>query len=133
MGLVSTGLGQVTDRGSIQQSFCLPSGGSQLHFDWNFLSEEFRNYCNQGYNDTFRVSVNGAVAFEQSVDDLCSGPLTFVPGLTFDSGDDVYATGWQSATLPIGGGGRITVRFEVDDFGDSDFDTAVLLDNIRID
>ena len=39
------------------------------------------------------VRVDVASAFEQSVDNLCGGPLTFIPGLTFDYGDDVYATG----------------------------------------
>lgn len=136
MGLVSTGLGATVERGIIEQAACVPAGKRWLRFDWNMLSEEFRNYCSTGFNDTFEVHVDGLKVFEQTVNALCTGPLSPVPGLRFDANDDVFATGWRSGSVDLhpflgGNEGTVDVRFAVGDVLDQGFDTVILLDRIR--
>src|SRR5262249_2920540 len=50
MALVSTGLGLTTESGSFSQPVCLPPlppGATKmsLEYDWNFFSEEFKEFC----------------------------------------------------------------------------------------
>jgi hypothetical protein len=136
MGMISTGLGETIERGAIEQLACVPAGKRWLKFNWNFLSEEFRNYCGQGYNDRFEVRVDGSLVFERSVDQLCSPALQPVPGLTFDFDDDVFATGWQPAIVDLwpflgGSQGTVDLSFAVGDVLDQAYDSAILLDRIR--
>lgn len=135
MGVISTGFGLADFPGSIGQTTCLPFGRHRLRFDWNFLSEEFRNFCGTEFNDAFVVSVNDTQVFRRDVNELCTTNITKIPNLVFGAGDDVYATGWQSADVDLsqalGGHRTARLRFGVANSGDLRFDTAVLLDRIR--
>lgn len=133
MGLLSTGLGEYFDSGSIEQAACVGSGAHRVTFDWNLLSEEFRNWCYQGFSDFFEVYVNGTRVFHRDIDGLCA-TNSFVPDLTFDSNDDVFATGWRTDSIdvsPFLGNKTIALKFLVSDVQDSGRDTAVLLDHIH--
>ena len=143
MGIISTGLGYTTQAGSIEQAGCLDNNESTLRFDWNFFSEEFKEYCNSQYQDTFKVvmcevkDVNGTMSksncstlFIKTIDDLC-GSVHKVSN-TFDQGD-VYATGWQTQEVDISSyaGKSISLQFYATDVGDSVYDSAILIDNIK--
>ncbi len=142
MGIISTGLGYTTSSGSISQSICIPVGKTTLSFKYNFLSEEFKKFCNSYYQDYFAVSIdsgNGSVTlFSKNIDDLC-GEVTHAEGIHFDisdtitTEDGVWMTGWTTVTLDISAyaGKSVTVVFACGDIGDSIFDTAVLLDEIK--
>lgn len=138
MGIISTGLGFTTATGEISQSLCLPDSAKNLRFDWNFLSEEFLEYCGTIFDDTFQVQicVNGdcTTAFRTSVNELCRnrGQLSKAD-FGFDRGD-VYKTGWRTQTINISNfaGKSVDVRFFSTDRGDSRYDTAILLDRIAI-
>ena len=73
--------------------------------------------------------------FEKSIDDInAQYPLTLVsPAIVFDQGD-IYGTGWLDLTLDLSAyqGDLVTVRFQASDFGDSIYDTVILLDQIAI-
>jgi hypothetical protein len=91
------------------------------------------------YNDPFEVVIswNGgsSVVFYEDVDSLCSSVIP--TDVVFDQGG-VYSTGWRNASIDISaiaaaaGGGTVTVTFRSYDLGDSIFDTAILLDRIRV-
>jgi hypothetical protein len=157
-GLISTGLGFTVTSGSIEQKVCLPSNAQRLEFNWNFNSEEFVEYCTSIFQDFFRVDIvtdTGTNSlFFRRVDDLCS--TVAVSGLHFDQssgscqpsprsgfgtgGNDclVWTTGWRSESVDIAAiaaanaGKSVTIRFSAGDVGDSIFDSAILLDNIKI-
>lgn len=139
IGIISTGLGFTVSSGSIAQNFCLPAGTSTLEFDWAFLSEEFLEYCNDIYQDTFTVRIsevgnpgNTAVLFNTFVDDLCDE--VSAESVSFDQGD-VYGTGWRSkkAEIPASlAGKKVRLSFECSDVGDSIYDTAILIDDIKV-
>ncbi len=138
-GVISTGLGFTVNSGSIEQEVCLPSDAKQLTFDWNFSSAEFVEFCGSIFQDFFKVEIitdtGTHVLFFRKVDDLC--PSVFVTSLVFDRAD-VWSTGWQSQAIDISAiaaanqGKSVKIRFSAGDVGDSIFDTAILIDKIRI-
>lgn len=94
-GILSTGLGFTTTVGVLQQTFCVSPGATELSFWWRFHSEEFLEWCNTAYQDTFEATLCAGTAEEcdpknaerpsevaiesVTVDDLCpAGPPTGV-------------------------------------------------------
>ena len=139
MGIISTGLGFTVSSGSMAQNLCLSAGAKSVSFRWNFISEEFIEYCGSIYQDYFTVMMsdtedagNYAILFSTHVDALCGD--VFAVDFSFDQGD-AYATGWRSATLPIPEslkGRHVSLSFAASDVGDSIYDTAILLDEIKV-
>lgn len=140
MGIISTGLGYATQSGSIKQKGCFSGKTKSLTFNWNFFSEEFKEYCGSQYQDAFSVIIcetNGSTAsncqtlFTRKVDDLCSAVTK--SDVSFDQGD-VYNTGWGSATVDVSAwaGKKVQLEFYSTDVGDSIYDSAILLDDIQV-
>jgi len=147
MGIISTGLGYTTQSGSISQGCCIPAGKTTLTFKYDFLSEEFKKYCGTAYQDYFEVAIDSGggetVLFYKNIDDLC-GEVTQATGIHFDqeppdpndpneTEDGVWMTGWTTVPLDISSyaGKSVILIFKCGDVGDSIFDTAVLLDDIK--
>jgi hypothetical protein len=132
MAIVSSGLGHTTSYGSFSQSFTVPKGATTMTFSWNFYSAEFNDWCNKGFDDTFRVLINGAQVFRTSVDTLCGTGLIETDPI--DDKGDCFKSGWGSASVDMSGYAEqdVTLLFEVQDKGDTIYDTAVLVDNIVI-
>ena len=161
MGIISSGLGFTVRHGSIQQTFRVDDEAEMLRFDYNYLSEEFLEWIGSVYQDPFQVTIESESGIEEilylTVDGIAadygasycashinpasqciisgnSGSLIPVsPGIVFDMGD-VWMTGWQSFAFDISAyqGEVVTLKFTAEDEGDTAYDTAVLLDNIRI-
>ena len=144
LGLISTGLGKTQSSGSASQKICIPEKAVALSFDWNFYSEEFKEYCDTVYDDTFRVFFRDVetsaehTLFEISVNDLCQNAdaLLQQPSYLNMGEGDAWYTGWhlnqQVDIQPYKSGEPLILVFSVSDKGDSIYDTAVLLDNIRL-
>lgn len=147
MAIISTGLGYTVQTGSIEQTFCIPDGATTFAFDWKYYSEEFHEWCGSQYQDTFRARFVDVLGQEHTpvnlaVDDLCAagdcnGCGTEYVGLTpsdvqFDQGD-CHVTEWQHVEFPIAAiPSPVTLSFFCTDKGDSIYDTAVLVDHVRI-
>jgi hypothetical protein len=153
MGIISTGLGLTTSYGKLSQTLCLGPKIKDLVFDWDFFSEEFKEYCHRGFDDTFIVSVTDKktgvekTIFRTSVDTLCgacngndltSAACTSLPltksSVGFDKGE-VWETGWkadETVSLRDFAGKSIVLKFYLEDKGDTIYDTAVLIDKVRI-
>lgn len=147
MGIISTGLGYTTQSGSISQGCCIPADKTTLTFQYDFLSEEFKKYCGTQYQDYFEVAIDSGggetVLFYKNIDDLC-GEVTQATGIHFDqeppdpndpdeTEDGVWRTGWTTVSLDISSyaGKSVVLIFKCGDVGDSIFDTAILLDDIK--
>ncbi|MCF8368667.1 MAG: choice-of-anchor L domain-containing protein [Bacteroidales bacterium] len=140
MGIISTGLGFTVDVGSLSQDFCVPDTATTLSLQWNFLSEEFLEWVGSQYQDYFEISIidnagNKNVLFYKTIDNVYAEyELTLVsPDIVFDQGD-VYGTGWQFVSFDISAyaGQDVTLVLGAGDVGDSIYDTAILLDNIKV-
>jgi hypothetical protein len=160
MSIISTGLGFTTSSGSIEQNLCLKNTATHVAFSWHYSSEEFKEWCGpqHPFDDPFVVEIihpgGTTQLLSKTVDSLCA--LVVPSGLAFDQskpgcvvspnvgvgtgGQDctVWTTGWQAENVDISAlaisnnGAGVKLRFRVFDAGDSIFDTAVLLDKIRI-
>jgi len=137
MALVSTGLGLTKSSGSFAQAICLPAlppGATKLtlSWDWNFFSEEFIEYCGSEYQDSFEVTFGLTSLQSDQVDDLC--PIVVPDEVDFDRGD-VWTTGWKSQSVDVtqfaGTTGNV-LKFAAKDVGDSVYDSAILVDNVRL-
>lgn len=145
MVAVGSGLSDL-ELGRIEKTFCPPAGTRYLSFHWKYYSEEFVEWCGSQYQDSFEVKLTNALGQHQvlwrTVDDLCKpGSCShcgdFYVGLepsevVYDQGD-VYTTPWQTAVyeLPQGYAAYpITVTIQVYDVGDSQYTSAVLIDNV---
>jgi hypothetical protein len=150
MSLVSTGMGYTTQTGAIEQTFCIPADKSVLSFYWKFYSEEFKEWCDSEYQDSFQASLESKFGLLKPVDvwinSLCSPTdcKKSVCGaqyaglnqsdVEFDVGG-VWNTPWQKAELNIAGvagKGPVKLRFSTADTGDSIYDTAVLVDAVKL-
>lgn len=138
MGIISTGLGFTTQSGTLSQEFCAGTAPLTISFDWNFFSEEFMEYVGSIYQDSFTVSLTdvkggGTTVLVQETVDSLAGGVSKVDN-SFDQGD-VYATGWRSYSGSVPAsllGKRVRLEFYATDVGDSIYDTAVLIDNIKV-
>ena len=149
MGLISTGLGFSQSNGDLFQTFCVPASVKQLSYDWNFISAEFKSYCSDPkYQDNLKVTLEeagaaagtGTVLQAVKIDDLCATvaeSLFRIPDVGYIDGDmKSWATGWKPFKLDVskwaGSGRSVTLRFSLNDLGDSLYDTVVLIDNITL-
>ena len=140
MGIISTGLGFTEDMGSLSQEFFIPETATTLSLKWNFISEEFPEWVGWIYQDYFQITIidsSGSqhVLLYKSIDDINNeyDLALLSPSIVFDKGD-VYGTGWQSSSIEIEefAGQDVTLILASGDVGDSIYDTAILLDEIKI-
>ena len=157
MGIISTGLGYTTSNGSVTQDFCLTAKADKLTFDWNFFSEEFKEYIGSSYQDAFQVSISvydtttktwktADTLFNKAIDDLGSMVTRSDIGFDRKDGEDdgtgtgtkiypgVFDTGWENANISLTAyaGKHVRLKFFATDVGDSIYDTAILIDNIKV-
>ncbi len=127
---------------------CLGPEDDFLLFDWAFFSEEFVEWCGSEYQDSFEVvltdvqTATETIVFSRIIDELCDQvsptQLHFdaPPDDPFDpSGVGVWTTGWTSTAAEVPEslkGKQVRVTFRCEDETDSEWDTAVLLDNIEL-
>jgi hypothetical protein len=110
--------GNVVIGSAIQQSFTA-SAGSQLSFNWNFLSDETSNHAG---NDFAFVLIDGSL---QRIANTfsASGPTPTV---------FTNETGYHTFSTVLSSGGAHTIAFGVVDVTDGLGASAVLIDNVRV-
>ncbi len=148
LGIISTGLGYTTSSGSLSQCLKIENNQSSLVLKWNFLSEEFLEFIHSQYQDYFRIKLiksdgTEVTLFSKNIDQIATqfgadtnqvGQLVKVsPDIVFDQGD-VYMTNWQSTTVDVTPyrGQTVVIVLICGDIGDSIYDTAILLDEVKI-
>lgn len=144
MAILTTGYGKYEDNflqngavSVLQQQFLVPETASHLEFDYNMVSEEPMEYFNSSYDDKFTTSLeliddqDEVLLVTKSVN---TEEWKEISGIDFPDGDNTtYEIGWKTQKLDISKfrGKAVELKFMVEDIGDSAFDTAVLIDNIR--
>jgi len=127
MAIISTGLGYTDKYGSIFQTFTVGNNDTTLEFDWNYLSEEFLEFIGSIFQDPFKVSLT-------KVDDASTTTLLYktVDSIAADFGATQEFGGDLIYVISAFQGNTVTIKFEAEDLGDEIYDTAILLDNIKI-
>lgn len=126
-----------------------PAGTSCLAFDFKFLSDEFPEFVNSSYNDAFIAqlgapavtidptgAINAPGNFAAGAGDMisvnASGPSATsaeaAAGTTYDG-----ATTTLTARTPVTPGATNSLFLTLFDQGDSAYDSAVFVDNLRYD
>lgn len=145
MLLMSTGPGAAETEASATRTFRVPSGSLAdgeltISFWYNYLTEEFPEFVNAGFNDQFTVTVeitDGAgtrTVAEESVDTTAWTPIT---GIDLPGGDSTLGeSGWRQATTTIPAAlltGETVISITVKDNGDAIYDSIALLDDLDVD
>ncbi len=128
---------------------CLEPGTYTIGIDWRFYSEEFKEWCGSQYQDGFQAKlyVGGGVVtlMEFTIDKLCPTAdcnkcgaqyVGLVPSdVKFDKGG-VYNTPWTHTdfeidlTSPDGAPITFDLVLNVEDAGDSIYDSVMLIDRV---
>jgi subtilisin-like proprotein convertase family protein len=130
----------------LQLGVNVPAGANCLALDYRFLSEEFPEFVGTDYNDAFIAeidtsnwsadasAVNAPNDFAtetggEGVNVNSVSPLTVSPSESSDTTYDA-ATGLVTTKTPITEGAH-TIYLSIFDQGDTAYDSAVFLDNLR--
>ena len=152
MVIAGTGFGAVKDSdSSLSRSFTVPSSAKYLTLDYNFVSEEPMTFVGTQFDDTLifnlikdgsteemkRETINtsqwicigcGSEMPKNSNAECCTGPeFDYFPG----GKKSTYHTGWKPLSIEVSELTDFTLEIRIFDKGDSAFDSAVLLDNLR--
>ncbi|MFK5971096.1 MAG: S8 family serine peptidase [Candidatus Marithrix sp.] len=116
-----------------------------ISMDFNFVTEEYPEYINAGYNDSFSVRLKddtGVVIFETelaSVDSSTFCTKTITEDLAPGNGDKTAGqTGWQTVgtvfNIPnTGGVYQIEISFDIKtDGADNAYDSGILIDHVQL-
>jgi hypothetical protein len=145
MGMLSTGPNSVNES-EIFQAFPVQQPGTTaltLKFDYAMITEEVPEFVGLGFNDDVTITLEGPCAPTQPVVlETIDGSAFFpIGGINFPEGDDTVGwTGWRPAQVQVPltaacvaamSEDPLYFRIKVRDRGDGNFDTNVLIDNIR--
>jgi hypothetical protein len=138
MSIISTGLGSVTQSQSrIFQTFKVPANATRLKLRYDVISEEPMEFVGSQFDDKFEVALTPAGQARQILRFESVNTSTWLPisGINFAGGDStVFHTGFKDVDVDISSrrGQTVTLEIKVYDVGDSIYDTAAVVDNIRI-
>ena len=122
--------------------------GNCLAFDFKFLSEEFPEYVNLGFNDAFIAQLNTWAVTADPASQTLFAPGNFAAGagdlISVDSSGpstmtaaQASGTTYDGATLtltartPVTAGATNSLYLTIFDQGDARYDSAVFVDNVR--
>ncbi len=138
MAIISTGLGSVSESlSTLSQVICAHVGKASLSFKYNVISEEPMEYVGSKFDDYFvmTVDINGnkTTVVEKRIN---NSSWTAVGGINFAGGDSTtFMTGWATQTFDLGEikkDDKVLIEFRVGDKGDSIYDTAALIDDVKL-
>ncbi len=142
------------DRTELTLTLDVPAGPGNLSFNYLFLSTEYPDFIQAGFNDNFvatltdlngtrviaAIEVDNAAFFPASVDraggsgfDLFTEDPAGVDTVFGPTGlPDAGLTDFLLATASFESSGEITLSFAIQDVGDGILDSAVILDNLNV-
>jgi len=133
----TTAIGSGTEGSIITQTFVLPKDAKEISFDYNLVSEEPMEYVGSKYNDAFAVNITcgNNTVFSNVLESVNSSTWYKVSGIDFNGGDSsVYQTNWKNKEIDVSScaGKVVTLKFIIYDVGDSIYDSACVIDNVKI-
>jgi hypothetical protein len=137
VGFASSGPDAAQVETTLLQTFTIQAGVTEfvLKFDYDFVTEEYPEWVNRGYNDDMRIVLikpdgSEVLLAAESVDGSAFSPVS---GIDFPGGDSTAGhTGWKAVSQSIAVvSGPGVFKIVVRDRGDGIFDSNVLIDHIR--
>lgn len=137
VGFVSSGPDSAQVQTTMEQKFTIQPGVTSfvIKFSYDFVTEEYPEWVNRGYNDDMRIVLiaPGGAETQLAFESVDGSTFTPVSGIDFPGGDSTVGhTGFKpvSVTVPVTQGPGV-YRIVVRDRGDGIYDSNVLMDNIR--
>ena len=130
-------------------TFTVPSGMHSVSFDFNFMSTEYPEFVGSSYNDEFVVSESSPsynyanVVYDSGHHPISINSVLFtetcqqLAGTGFDDGAsigfcDAGGTGMLTTQTPVAPGETVTLKFDIYDYSDGIYDSAVMIDHLVI-
>jgi hypothetical protein len=137
MAIISTGLGSVNDSiSSLEQKFRIPTWAKTITFKYNVVSEEPMEWVGSPYDDQATVEITGDAGTSQlAAESVNTSVWLPISGIDFAGGDStVFQTGWKTIVADVTAyqGKFVTLSIRCWDSGDSIYDTAMVIDAIKI-
>lgn len=145
MAIITTGIGAKesavfeggTEGSMLSQTFRVPDGVKTLYFDYDFISEEPREYVGSIFDDNFgiRISNGGNTVLDKTYESINTSEWKIIEGVNFAGGDDTaFHTDWKTAEVDVSAysGEVITLSFIIYDVGDRIYDSACVIDNVML-
>ncbi len=144
MAFISTGIGSKSgvsmsgSQGSVLYQSVRNIDKNNLEFDYDFISEEPMEYVGSRYDDKFEVQIldkDNNLLYSNVLESVNSSKWYSVGGIDFEEGDStVFHTDWKNISIDISSfkNKTLIIKFLVYDVGDSAYDSAVVLDNIKL-
>lgn len=144
MAFLSTGIGSnsgvsISGTQGSTMSQVFKNNYNNLHFKYNFISEEPMEYINSRYDDKFEFQIldlNDNILYSDVIESVKKSSWFANESINFAGGDrTAFHTGWKDYSVDISKfkGKSIKIKFLVYDVGDSAYDSAVVIDNINAD
>jgi hypothetical protein len=139
MAMLTTGPDSAVTASTLTRQFrVLPDNDAfELRFSYNYVTEEYPEFVGSQFNDDLTVTLitPGGNRIPLAFESVNTTGWTPISGIDFPGGDStVGQSGWKTAqvSVPIADlQGASTFQLEISDRGDSIYDSAVLLDDIR--
>ncbi|SEP76621.1 hypothetical protein SAMN02910289_00583 [Lachnospiraceae bacterium RM5] len=109
-----------------------------LEFNYDVFSEEPMEYVDSEYDDKFEIQIldlDENIIYSDVLETVNTSDWIGISGIDFTGGDDtMYHTGWKNIKIDISEfkNRMIKVRFLVYDVGDSEYDTAAVIDDVKL-
>lgn len=144
MAILTTGLGSMEagylaqeDGSLLEQTFLVSKDATTISFKYDVVSEEPMEYYGSKYDDKFIASIVDKNGSESQIvmETINSAQWYSIDNIDFEGGDHTtYHTGWKEVEMDISEyrGERLTLKFLVYDVGDSQYDTATIIDDVQI-
>lgn len=137
---------------SLKQVFRIPPGAAKLRIDYNYITTELPEWLGKPFQDPFRVFITpqGGTptdtacgtpasppcrAVQVTVNSANAGGIVQIGDCLFPDGDTSCAqTGWKTVEVDLSAVNATTnleLLFTLANGGDAEFQTEVLIDNIR--
>lgn len=144
MAFLSTGIGCKSGvslsgtQGSTMSQIIRNIDKTTLEFTYDIISEEPMEYVGSKYDDKFEIQILDSkdnILYSEIIESVNSTNWYLISGINFDGGDNtVYHTHWKTKSIDISDYQNqiIKIKFLVYDVGDSAYDTAALIDNVKL-
>lgn len=138
MAFLSSGPAGDQVAATMTQSFQIQPGVTSfvLSFDYTFVTEEYPEFVGTQFNDAMTITLvtpsGGTVTLANET--VNGSAFSAIGGINFPGGDNTTGwTGWKTVTrtIPVTAGPG-TYRVFITDAGDDIYDSALLLDKIRL-
>lgn len=135
---MSTGIGAQSEYecSQVNQVFQIPAGATTLTLSYNVISEEPMEWVGDEYDDEFTVNIYSGTNYTNVIRESTNQSTWYRTDIiNFYGGDNtMYETQWKTVSIDVSqyAGTVIQLEFNMNNIGDNMYDSAVMIDNVKV-